>query len=180
MSDLSYQLYLILNQSVQTNTINNTCHGQVSLSVMTIICYLYIGPGSYQERPPHYLDSSDQPPYDQEPPGQYYDDRMGPPSMNGPPSRDAYPEDGQRTPSVNGGSKFVRQSISAWQNSCPDNDWHGILTGVLLLMSLSAKNVLHWKRLRWEILVPVEIYKYSCNSVQYLENFITAYHQLSP
>jgi len=50
------------------------------------------------------MDSRDGPPYDQEAPGQYYDGRMGPP-MNGQPNLEAYPEDGQRTPSVNGGSK---------------------------------------------------------------------------
>lgn len=76
--------------------------------LLCMACFIpFTGPGSYQERPPHYLDSGDQPPYDEDAPGQYFDDRMGPSSLNGPPSREAYPEDGQRTPSVNGGSKWT-------------------------------------------------------------------------
>lgn len=70
---------------------------------------VFIGPGSYQERPPHYnhMDGNGQPSYDQEPPGQYFDDRMGPP-MNGQPSMDDYPDNGPRTPSVQDGSKYIK------------------------------------------------------------------------
>ena len=67
-------------------------------------------PGNYMERPPQYED--EQPPYDedghQEIPRQYYDDDMVVPQeshmLRAPP--EDYIDDGRRTPSTQGGSKF--------------------------------------------------------------------------